>query len=135
MAWPPRVKERASVSQSVAATTVAGTLPPEPATVGNPLDQRYTVGTTITDIHVPITLPTPRPAGVAYVVTVSGLPTGIQYVYEAAMNRVRIHGTISAQAAIGDYTVTVQVEDGRNDPVFSTFNMGVYRSGTSFTAG
>ncbi len=97
--------------------TVTAPAPPanRPPEISVPGDQTYEQGQTITGIDFKVT----DEDGDEVTLTVSGQPSGLSYTNSL------LQGTVSADAATQDYTVTVSADDGVNAAVTGSFTITV----------
>ncbi|MDE2906819.1 MAG: putative Ig domain-containing protein, partial [Acidobacteriota bacterium] len=110
-------------SETVTATdTATGTILDDdnvaanrPPVITAPDDKTYDQGETISAFDIEVT----DADGDTVTVTVEGLPSGLSY------TNGRVHGTVAADAATEDYTVTIQADDGVNAAVTETFTITV----------
>ena len=108
----------AAVTATFTITVTAPTSTPpanRPPVITAPGNKTYRQGQTITAISIPVTDADDDEVTVA----VSGLPSGLSY------TNGQIQGTVSASAAVQDYTVTISADDGTNAAVTSTFTITV----------
>ena len=88
-------------------------------TITNPGDKTYDRGDAIAPFDVAVS----DADGDTVTVMVSGLPGGLTYSQATG----RVSGTVAADAAARDHTVTVTADDGVNDPVTATFTIQVWK--------
>ena len=86
-----------------------------------PGDKTYEQGEAITAFDITVT----DADGDTVTVTVTGLPDGLSYANG------QVSGTVSQDADVQDYTVTISADDGTNDAVTETFTVTVIAEGTS----
>ena len=86
--------------------------------ITNPEDRQYAQRETIAAFGIAVSDPDSDDAPT---VTVTGLPDGLTY----SSTTGQVSGTVAADAAAQDYTVTVTANDGANDPVTETFTIAV----------
>ena len=86
--------------------------PPE---ITNPGDKTYQQGQTITSFGITVTDEDPE----SLTVTVTGLPSGLSYTND------EVQGTVSAEATMQDYTVTIRAVDQDNLSATATFTITV----------
>ena len=85
-----------------------------PPAITNPGSKSYLQGETITPFDIEVTDAEDSPS-----VTVTGLPSGLGYSSDT------VGGTVAANAAVRDYTVTITAVDGVNAAVTVTFTVTV----------
>ena len=88
-------------------------------TIAKPEDKTYDRGDAIAPFDVAVS----DADGDTVTVSVSGLPGGLTYSQATG----RVSGTVAADAAARDHTVTVTANDGVNDPVTATFTIRVWK--------
>ena len=88
-------------------------------TIAKPEDKTYDRGDAIAPFDVTVS----DADGDTVTVSVSGLPGGLTYSQATG----RVSGTVAADAAARDHTVTVTADDGVNDPVTATFTIQVWK--------
>ena len=99
---------------AVSATFTIAVTPNTPPTIINPGGKSYYKGESITAFVATVTDVQDNPT-----VTVSGLPSGLVY------GSGQVTGTISSDATVGDYTVTISATDSFNPPVSATFTITI----------
>ena len=99
---------------TVSVTFIITVTPNTPPVITNPGNKSYYKGKSITAFDVTVT-----DAEDTLSVNVSGLPSGLTY--ESG----QVSGTISSDAAVGDYTVTISANDGFNPAISATFTIAV----------
>ena len=90
--------------------------PNAPPQITNPGDQTYAQGETITALDITVT---DADAGNTVEVTLSGLPSGLNY------SGGQVSGTVSATATVQDYTVTITASDGIGADVTEDFTVTI----------
>ena len=88
-------------------------------TIAKPEDKTYDRGDAIAPFDVAVS----DADRDTVTVSVSGLPGGLTYSQATG----RVSGTVAADAAARDHTVTVTADDGVNDPVTATFTIRVWK--------
>ena len=96
--------------------TITVAPPNAPPSLTVPGDRAYAQGETIGDFAI---LTADPDAGDTVTVTVSGLPDGLTY------SGGLVSGTVSGEAELGDYEVTVTASDGVNDGATAQFGVTV----------
>ena len=87
--------------------------------IADPGDKTYDRGDAIAPFGVEVS----DADGDTVTVSVSGLPGGLAYSQATG----QVSGTVAADAAARDHTVTVTANDGVNDPVTATFTIQVWK--------
>ena len=105
-----------AVSASFTITVTAANRPP---VISAPSDQSFAQGETIQAIAIQ----TSDPDNDSLKVSVSGLPSGLSYASG------QVEGTVAADAAAQDYTITITADDGVNTAVTETFTITVTETG------
>ena len=105
-----------AVSASFTITVTAANRPP---VISAPGDQSFAQGETIQAIAIQAS----DPDDDSLKVSVSGLPSGLSYASG------QVGGTVAADAAAQDYTVTITADDGVNTAVIETFTITVTAAG------
>ena len=108
------------VNDAVTATFTITVTANAPPVITAPGDKTYEQGETITPFGITVS----DADGDTVTVTLTGLPSGLSY----ANNQVQ--GTVAADAAAQDYTVTVSADDGVNPAVTETFTITVIEPAT-----
>ena len=86
-----------------------------PPVITVPGDKAYEQGETITAFGITVTDADTDPV----TLTLTGLPSGLSY------TNAQVTGTVAANAAAQDYTVTISADDGSNAKVTATFTITV----------